>query len=294
MLFQTLALCFGVGTVKSAFITSHVFNRKSSPQQHNFHDTVQASWYMSFNVHISKWETQWQQTFQHPTVNMICVAFWPSGKSDNNKPSNIWQRIWSPAWHYIQFQNELQVPCHSLGHIWWAHQFADFWPLSRSVMSVLLSNVSPYIRTNADISIHITKSTDNVRSKTAFLVRKSQHTGETNVPDNHFHAVVNGYIFVHMVLELYFKLKKTLAAIKFLVYNLSLLMTLSSSPHVSVPFLWWNSTKIFGSRNKWHLAYLGSYTSLTYKWTPLHSQWCTKLSFRLPHNLYSNRMCNSG
>jgi hypothetical protein len=43
MLFQTLALCFGVGTVKSAFITSHVLNRKSSPQQHIFHDIVQAS-----------------------------------------------------------------------------------------------------------------------------------------------------------------------------------------------------------------------------------------------------------
>jgi hypothetical protein len=43
MLFQTLALCFGVGMVKSVFITSHVFNRKSQPQQHIFQDTVQAS-----------------------------------------------------------------------------------------------------------------------------------------------------------------------------------------------------------------------------------------------------------
>jgi len=101
---------------------------------------------------------------------------------------------------------------------------------------VLLSNVPPYVSTNADISIHITKSTDNVCSKTAFLVRKSQYTGETNIPDNHFHAVVYGYILVHMVLDLYFKLKKTLPVIKFLVYNLSLLMTFSSSPHVSVPF----------------------------------------------------------
>ena len=212
---------------------------------------------MSFYVHLSKWETQQQQTFQLPTVKMICVAFWPSRKYDNNKPSNIWQRIWSPAWHYIQFQNELQVPCHSLGHLWWTHQFADFWPLSRrSIMSVLLSNVPPYISTNADISIHITKSIDNVCSKTAFLVRKSQHTGETNILDNHLHAVVYWYILVHMVLDL---LKMTLPAIKFLVYNLSLLMTFNSSPHVSVPFIWWNSTKIFGSRNKWHILHTLDY-----------------------------------
>jgi hypothetical protein len=36
----------------------------------------------------------------------------------------------------------LEVPRHSLGHLWWAHHFADFWPLSsRAVMSVLLSSV---------------------------------------------------------------------------------------------------------------------------------------------------------
>jgi len=104
-------------------------------------------------------------------------------------------------------------------------------------MSVLLSNVPPYVGTNADTSIHITKATDNVRSKTAFFVRKSQHTGETNIPGNHFHAVVYGHILVHMVLDLYFKFKNTLPAIKFLVYNLSLLMTFSSSPHVSVTFI---------------------------------------------------------
>jgi hypothetical protein len=130
---------------------------------------------------------------------MICMVFWPSGKTDNNKPPNIWRWVWSPAWHYVQFQNELQVPCHSLGHLWWAHQFANFWPVSsRLAMSVLLSYVPPYVGMKADISIHITKSTDNVRCKTAFLVRKSQHNGETNILDNHFHAVVYGYILVHM------------------------------------------------------------------------------------------------
>jgi len=43
MLFQPLALRFGVRMVNSAFITSHVFNTKSSPQQRIFQDTVQAS-----------------------------------------------------------------------------------------------------------------------------------------------------------------------------------------------------------------------------------------------------------
>jgi hypothetical protein len=57
-LFQTLALCFGVGMVKSPFITSHMFNSKSSSQQHIFQDTVQPSWYMSFYAHLSKWGTQ--------------------------------------------------------------------------------------------------------------------------------------------------------------------------------------------------------------------------------------------
>jgi hypothetical protein len=104
-------------------------------------------------------------------------------------------------------------------------------------MSMLLLNDPPYVGINANISTHKTKSTDNVRCKTAFLVRKSQHTDETNILDNHFHAVVYGYILVHMVLDLYFKLKKTVPVIKFLVYNLSLLMTFSSSPHVSVPFM---------------------------------------------------------
>jgi len=76
-------------------------------------------------------------------------------------------------------------------------------------MSVLLSNVPPYVGTNADISIHITKPTDNVCCKTAFLVRKSQHTGETYNRDYHFNAVVYGYILVHTLLDLNFKLKKT-------------------------------------------------------------------------------------
>lgn len=58
------------------------------------------------------------------------------------------------------------------------------------------------------------------------------------------------------VLDLYFKLKKTLTGIKLLVYNLSLLMTFSSSPHLSVPFIWWNFTRIFGSRNKWHIFHI--------------------------------------
>jgi hypothetical protein len=141
--------------VKSAFITSHGFNRTSPPQWRIFQDTVQPSWYMSFYVHLSKWGTQWQQTFQQPTVKKICVAFWPYGESDN-QPSNIWQGVWSPSWHYVQFQNELHVPCHSPGHLWGAHQFSDLCPLSRSVRSVLLS-VPPYAATNADLSTHITK-----------------------------------------------------------------------------------------------------------------------------------------
>jgi len=49
--------------------------------------------------------------------------------------------------------------------------------------------------------------------------------------------VVYGHILVQMVLDLYFKFKNTLPAIKFLVYNLSLLTTFSSSPHVSVTFI---------------------------------------------------------
>jgi len=133
--------------------------------------------------------------------------------------------------------------------------FFGQWAADQSCLE-LLSNVPPYVGTNAAISTHVTKATDNVRWKTALLVRKSQHSGKTNIFDNHFHAVVYGYILVHMVLDLYFKLKTTLPAIKFLVHNLSLPMSFSSSPNVSVPFIWWNSTRIFGSRNKWHILHI--------------------------------------
>lgn len=64
---------------------------------------------MPFYVHLSKWGTQWQQTFHHSTVNMICMASLPSVESGNNKSSNIWQGIWFPAWHCVQFQFALLV-----------------------------------------------------------------------------------------------------------------------------------------------------------------------------------------